>query len=89
MKSDIIQKLLDDMDADPWYVKLKRWWRVKNWFWKANIRHYRSWVTSESYRKSYGDCECFKNGREIDEEYCKNNPKCNLRKSKISYIEVK
>lgn len=87
MSSNILEKLIEEMDNDPWHVKLKRNWNVRKWSWKANLRHYKAWVTSKSYRKSYGDCDCFKTGREIDEEYCKNNPKCNLRKSGVSYID--
>jgi len=77
------------MDADPWHVKLKRKWRVKKWIWKANRRHYRSWIESKEYRQSYGDCDCVKGLREVDKDYCKDNPKCALKKSKVSYIDLK
>lgn len=30
-KSKIIQKMLDDMEKDYWWVKLKRWYRLKLW----------------------------------------------------------
>lgn len=35
-----IQKLLDEMEKDPWYVKLKRWWRLKIWTWTCLTRKY-------------------------------------------------
>lgn len=88
MSSDIIKKMLDKMDKDPWHVKMKRKWRIRKWIMRANWRHYRAWIESKEYRDSYGDCECFKGNREIDKEYCKNNPKCNLRKAKVSYIDI-
>lgn len=87
--SEIIKEILTKMENDPWHVKIRRWWRNKRWFWKANIRHYKSWVKSKSYRQSYGDCDCFKGLREIDKEHCKNNPKCNLKKVKVTYIDSK
>ena len=76
------------MKNDPWHVKLRRWWRLNLWFARANWRHRISWVTSKKYRKSYGDCDCFTTGRKITKEHCDNNPKCNLRKAQVSYIEV-
>ena len=30
----------------------------------------------------------FTSGRKITKEHCDNNPKCNLRKAKVSYIEA-
>jgi len=30
-KSKIVQKMLDDMAKDHWWVKLKRWYRLKLW----------------------------------------------------------
>ena len=89
VSSKIIQDIFDKMDKDPWYVKLRRWWINKRWFWRAHRRHYRKWITSKSYRQSYGDCDCFKGLREIDEEYCKNNPKCNMKKNNVFYIDSK
>lgn len=29
MRSKIVQRILDDMEKDPWYVKLKRWFKVE------------------------------------------------------------
>lgn len=48
MKSPIVQKLLDEMEKDPWYVKLKRWYRIQKWvlicrtrkFWDKEYQHY-------------------------------------------------
>ena len=75
------------MDNDPWYVKLHRGIKVKIWICKSNIQHYKKWIKSKHHRRSYGDCDCFKGKRQINEEYCKNNPKCNLKKIKVSYID--
>jgi hypothetical protein len=35
-----VQRLLDEMDKDPWYVKLKRWFRLQIWVWKCLTRKY-------------------------------------------------
>ena len=40
MRSEILQELLDEMENDPWYVKLKRWWRLKIWTYKCLTRKY-------------------------------------------------
>lgn len=29
MKSKTIQRILDEMDKDPWYIKLHRWIRIE------------------------------------------------------------
>ncbi len=29
MRSKVFQRILDDMDKDPWWVKLKRWFVVE------------------------------------------------------------
>ena len=39
-KSPTIQRLLDEMKNDPWYVKLKRWWRLKVWVYTCLTRKY-------------------------------------------------
>lgn len=40
MKSKKVQELLDEMDRDPWYVKFKRWIRLKIWVYKCLTRKY-------------------------------------------------
>lgn len=40
MKSEVLQNLLDEMDRDPWWVKLRRWWIVKLWIYKCMTRKY-------------------------------------------------
>jgi hypothetical protein len=31
MKSEILKNLLEEMDADPWHVKFRRWVSVQWW----------------------------------------------------------
>jgi len=85
--SEIIQEILTKMESEPRHKKLWRWWKMKRWIWKSNRYHYKSWIKSKSYRQSYGDCDCFKGLREVDEEHCKTNPKCNLKKIHVGYID--
>jgi hypothetical protein len=40
MKSKKVQEMLDQMEKDPWYVKLRRWWNVKMWTYKCLSRKY-------------------------------------------------
>jgi hypothetical protein len=40
MRSKVLQRLIDEMEKDPWYVKLRRWWRVKIWIYKCRTRKY-------------------------------------------------
>jgi hypothetical protein len=40
MKSKIVQQLMDEMEKDPWHIKLRRWWRLKVWTWKCITRKY-------------------------------------------------
>ena len=40
MRSKVLQRLIDEMEKDPWYVKLRRWWRVKIWVYKCRTRKY-------------------------------------------------
>ena len=47
-KSETIQRLMDQMKNDPWYVRLKRWYMVEKWvlvcrtrkFWDKSYEHY-------------------------------------------------
>lgn len=37
--SEIVEKMLKDMENDPWYVKLKRWIKLRYWvFYCMRIR---------------------------------------------------
>ena len=40
MRSKVFQRIMDEMDKDPWYIKLRRWWRVEVWTWKCLTRKY-------------------------------------------------
>ena len=40
VRSPILERLLAEMDAQPWHVKLRRWWRVKLWTWSCLTRKY-------------------------------------------------
>ena len=40
IKSPKIQKLLDEMNNDPWYVKFRRWVKLKIWIIKCSLRKY-------------------------------------------------
>ena len=48
MRSKVVQRILDDMEKDPWYVKLKRWYSVEKWvlicrtrkYWDKEYQHY-------------------------------------------------
>lgn len=47
-RSKTVQRILDDMEKDPWYIKLKRWYRVEKWvlicrtrkYWDKDYQHY-------------------------------------------------
>lgn len=36
-KSKIVQKMMDDMDKDPLYIKLRRWIRLQIWVYRCLI----------------------------------------------------
>ncbi len=40
MESKVVQQLMDEMEKDPWHIKLRRWWRLKVWTWKCLTRKY-------------------------------------------------
>lgn len=40
MRSKIIQEILDEMDKDHWYIKLKRKIKLKIWVYKCLTRKY-------------------------------------------------
>ncbi len=47
-KSKVLEEVMEDMKNDPWYVKLKRWFKLKVWtykcltrkFWDKSYKHY-------------------------------------------------
>lgn len=40
MRSKTVQRVLDKMDRDPWYIKFKRWFKVQIWIYKCLTRKY-------------------------------------------------
>ena len=40
MRSKKVQELFDQMEKDPWYIKLRRWWYLKVWTYKCLSRKY-------------------------------------------------
>ena len=47
MRSEILKRILAEMDKDPWHVKLRRWWRVKLWTWMCLSR----WIWDSEFKK--------------------------------------
>jgi hypothetical protein len=93
-KSEVVQRLLDNLKNEPWHYRFKIKLNVKMWFWKMNLRHYWKLCTSKKYRLSYGDCSfyceaCYKHNWIETDPYCKSNPKCTVKKSGvIFYIDA-
>jgi hypothetical protein len=40
MRSKVLQRILDEMENDPWHVKLKRWFNLKIWTYTCLTRKY-------------------------------------------------
>jgi hypothetical protein len=40
MRSKTVQRILDEMEKDPWHVKFIRWYHVKIWTYKCLTRKY-------------------------------------------------
>ena len=48
MRSRKVQELMDEMEKDPWYIKLYLWYRLKVWtymcltrkYWDKSYEHY-------------------------------------------------
>lgn len=40
MRSPTIQRILDEMDKQPWHVKLRRWIRIRIWLYTCLTRKY-------------------------------------------------
>jgi len=47
MRHPALEEIRKEMENDPWYVKLLRWWRVKRWFWKRDIAWYYKKLTNK------------------------------------------
>lgn len=39
-RSPVVDRIIREMDQDPWHVKLRRWFRLKLWVWKCLTRKY-------------------------------------------------
>lgn len=37
-RSPVVQRLMDEMDKQPWHVKFKRWVKVQIWVYRCLIR---------------------------------------------------
>jgi hypothetical protein len=44
-KKGIIKQLTEEMKNDPWYVKLRRWFRLQRWVWMCRTR----WIWDLNY----------------------------------------
>lgn len=40
MRSKIVQRMLDEMNRDPWHVKFRRWMRLQIWVYKCLKNNY-------------------------------------------------
>ena len=50
MKSKIIEELFDQMNKDPWYVKFKRWIKLRYWvFYSLRIRPIKKLLGFKNY----------------------------------------
>jgi len=93
MKSEVIRRMQDQFNKKPWTYRIRVIWKVKLWFWKMNSIHYWHWITSSEYRRSYGECTfysdyCYKDNMHETDSYCKNNPKCVIKKAGLFYIDA-
>ena len=60
-KSPVVRRIMADMNNDPWYTKMKRWFRLKVWVYTCLTRKY--WDKSfsgyifknENYEKAIDD----------------------------------
>lgn len=39
-RSPVLDRIMRQMEQDPWHVKLRRWWRLKVWVWMCLTRKY-------------------------------------------------
>jgi hypothetical protein len=46
--SDVLKKILEEMENDPWHVKLRRWWRLQVWVYTCRTR----WIWDLSYENN-------------------------------------
>lgn len=40
MRSPVVQRMLEEMDKQPWHVKLRRWIRIRIWLYTCLTRKY-------------------------------------------------
>lgn len=40
MEEDIIQQLLDEINKEPWYIKLRRWINLQRWLLVCETRKF-------------------------------------------------
>jgi hypothetical protein len=48
MRSKTLDRILKEMENDPWHVKLRRWWRVRLWVWTCRTR----WIWDLEYERN-------------------------------------
>jgi len=46
--SDVLKKILEEMENDPWHVKLRRWWRLQVWVYTCRTR----WIWDLEYENN-------------------------------------
>lgn len=58
-KSPVVERLFKEMENDPWYVKLKRWYVVEKWVLICRTRKFwdKTYVLEEHEDKLYSDIE--------------------------------
>jgi hypothetical protein len=48
MRTKTVDRLLKEMENDPWHIKLRRWWRVRLWVWTCRTR----WIWDLEYERN-------------------------------------
>ena len=58
-KSPVVERLFKEMENDPWYVKLKRWYVVEKWVLICRTRKFwdKTYVLEKHEDKLYSDIE--------------------------------
>ena len=46
-RSPVVERIMEEMDNDPWYIKLKRWYDLQKWVLICLTRKY--WDKSYQY----------------------------------------
>jgi len=39
-RSPVVDRIMNEMQQDAWYIKLRRWWNLKLWVWRCLTRKY-------------------------------------------------